>query len=224
MKSLYMRSGLSSLVALSCALGLSGCGGASANLVVGGSVSGLAKTGLVLQNKGGPDLVVAAGASSFVFQELMHADDEYDVTIKTPPTGAECKVADGKGRSAFNVNTVRISCITAVYPLGGDIKDLGNRTGLILNNGSELLEIPAKTTIFSMKNKVADGGAYGITVLQQPTGASCSVSNGTGVMPMTEKPGDKESDILKVNNVLVTCVATATPAPATGAPLPNSGE
>ena len=221
MKSLYLRSGLSSLVALTCALGLSGCGGASANLAVGGSVSGLAKTGLVLQNKGGPDLVVAAGAKSFVFQELMHADDEYNVTIKTPPTGAECTVADGKGRSAFNVNTVRIGCITYRYPLGGTIEGLGAASDLVLSNGSDLVKIPANKDKFLMA-EVEDDTAFGITVFQQPVGLNCSVTGGVGLMVKATKPGLKDPS-LKVDNVLVKCVPTTPPVATAGVTTPFAG-
>lgn len=221
MKSLYLRSGLSSLVALACALGLSGCGGSTPNLSVGGSVSGLQKSGMVLQNQGGPDLAVSPGASSFNFREYIQADEEYNVTIKTQPTGADCTISDGRGRSAFNVQTIRISCVTRTYDLGGTITGLGAATGLILSNGSDLVTIPANAIDFKM-TKVADDAPYGITVFQQPTGKTCSVTGGVGFMPKATMPIVDEK--LKVNSVKVDCVATTTPSAPVGVTTPFAGE
>jgi hypothetical protein len=223
MKSLYSRSGLSSLVALACALGLSGCGGSTPNLAVGGSITGLTKPGLVLKNGDGPDLPVPAYSASFVFNEYIRADDEFNVTVKTDPTAAHCTVVNGKGRSAFNVNTIIINCITESHELSGTIvwpdkaKQTTDPVGLILNNGNNAVTIAANSPAFTFNKpitdstgkpvtdstgkatysgQVDDGSAYGVTVAQQPAGATCSVTNGVGTM-----------GTVPVTNVLVTCVA-----------------
>lgn len=202
MKSLYLRSG----VALACALSLASCGGGDDNLLLGGYVFGLLKDGLVVQNNGGPDLAIPKGASTFTFPQLISSDSDFDVTIKTQPPSTECKVVNGKGKSgAYSVTSVEIRCITFSYDLGGTISGL-NSEGLVLINGSQRQAIPAGATSFTMtkfKNndgvtyesgRVPDGQPYGITILQQPTGRTCSVANGTGTMGNTAQ-----------NNVVVTC-------------------
>jgi hypothetical protein len=189
MKSLTLRSS----VALACALSLAGCGGSSGNLLLSGQVGGLTKEGLVLQNNGGPSLAVPAFASGFAFPELLGNDQDYLVTIQTQPAAAVCTVTNGKGRTgAFNVNSVIVSCITNSYALGGTITGLGDATGLVLVNGSARQEISAGATSFTMtrlqadgtyaSGKVDDGAPYGVTILTQPAGRTCTVVNGVGTM------------------------------------------
>lgn len=201
MKSLYLRSS----VALACALSLASCGGGDDNLLLGGYVYGLLKEGLVVQNNGGPDLAIPAGASSFTFPQLISSDSDFEVKVKTLPPSTTCNVINGKGKSgAYSVTSVEIHCITTSYDLGGTITGL-DAANLILINGSQQQVIPAGATSFTMtkfkedgktpdSGQVPDGQPYGITILQQPVGRTCTVTNGTGKMGSTA-----------VNNVVVTC-------------------
>lgn len=191
MKSLTLRAS----VALACALSLAACGGDDGNLLLGGNIVGLTKSGLVLQNNGGAALTVAAGQTQFSFPDLIGNDEAYDVTVKTAPAGAVCTVKDGKGTSgAFNVISVLVHCITNSYDLGGTVSGL-DVNGLVLVNGAERQEVKAGATSFvfntprllpngvdSANGKVFDGSPYGVTVLTQPAGRTCSVTNGVGIM------------------------------------------
>jgi hypothetical protein len=177
MKSLTLRSS----VALACALSLAACGGHGGNLLLGGHIFGLTKDGLVLQNNGGTPLVIPAGQSVFSFPTLIGNDEDFNVTIQSAPASAVCTVVDGKGRSgAFNITTVQVSCITNSYALGGFISGL-DASGLVLVNGSDRLEVKAGATTFNL-SKVADGAPYGVTILTQPAGRTCTVQNGVGTM------------------------------------------
>jgi hypothetical protein len=188
MKSLYLRSSL----ALACAMSLAACGGGDENIQLTGAIYGLTKPGLVIQNNGGPDLAIPANSQGFAFPALIGSDADFNITIKTQPTSANCTVINGKGRSAaFGVFGVEIRCITDSYDLGGTITGLDS-AGLILINGSERIVVPAGATSFTLTKyktdgtydtgRVPDGQPYGITVLQQPAGRTCSVANGTGTM------------------------------------------
>ena len=75
---------------------------------VGGSASGLAGSGLVLQLNGGGDLAVAAGATSFAFAAPVASGMPYAVSVKTQPTAPAqtCVVSAGNG-------TVGSAAITA---------------------------------------------------------------------------------------------------------------
>ena len=80
---------------------------------LGGSVSGLSATGLVLVN-GGQALGVAPGASSFVFVANIVSGSTYSVGVQTQPTGLICSVANGNGSiAAANVTGVVVSCLAA---------------------------------------------------------------------------------------------------------------
>jgi len=81
---------------------------------IGGTVSGLTGSGLVLQNNGGNDLVVPANASSFTFNTAIAAGAPYVVTVHAPqPAGLNCTVQNGSGTANANVSNVAVNCIPA---------------------------------------------------------------------------------------------------------------
>jgi 6-phosphogluconolactonase (cycloisomerase 2 family) len=89
---------------------------APANVTVGGTVSGLAGAGLVLQNNHGDNLTIAAGATSFTFATAIGPAAAYAVTVSTQPGGPNqlCRVGStGSGNAAgANVTNVAIVCAT----------------------------------------------------------------------------------------------------------------
>jgi hypothetical protein len=201
MKILTLRSS----VALACALSLAACGGSSGNLLLGGTIYGLTKDGLVLQNNGGKPFAVPANTQLFAFPDLVGNDEDFNVTVQSSPSSAVCKVINGKGKTgAFNINTVVVNCITNSYDLGGTISGLGNAAGLVLVNGADRQEIAPGATSFTMtrlnpdgsyaSGKVGDGSPYGVTILTQPAGRTCTVLNGVGTMGAA-----------KIDNVQVNC-------------------
>lgn len=189
MKSLFLRSG----VTLACALTLAACGGNGGNLALSGGIIGLTRDGLVLQNNGANDLVIPAGASTFVFPSLIGNDEDFNVTVKSSPPSAVCTASNNKGRSTnFDITTVLITCVTNTYDLGGSVSGLTG-TGLTLINGPDRIDVAPGAQSFKL-SKVGDGSAYGVTVLNQPAGQTCAVANGTGTMGAGA-----------VNNIVVTC-------------------
>ncbi len=182
--------------ALACAAGLAACGGGGGgDVVLGGSVTGLNKSGLVLAN-GATTLAVAANVGSFAFPGLIASDANYHITIQTQPTGAVCQVVSGteSGKaSSLNVTTVQVSCLTNQYKLGGSVSGLST-AGLQLVNGGDTLAVAAGATSFTFGGTVGDGAPYGVTILSQPTGLICAVSNGGGTLGSAD-----------VNTVAVAC-------------------
>src|SRR5438105_4577044 len=85
----------------------------SSGPTVGGTVSGLAGAGLVLQNNGGDDLTVGA-SGAFTFATALADGASYDVSILTQPTTPPqiCAVANGKGTIAggASVASVAVRC------------------------------------------------------------------------------------------------------------------
>jgi hypothetical protein len=201
MNSLYLRS----CVAIACALGLAACGGSGGTLVLSGSVFGLTKDGLTLQNNGGTPLAVPVGTSIFTFPDLIGIDASFNITANSPP-GAVCTVINGSGKSGtINPVNIAVNCITNSYDLGGTVTGL-DTSGLTLINGADRQDIPAGATSFTLSKfdpltgtyasgRVPDGAPYGITVLTQPAGRTCSVTNGIGTMGSAP-----------INNVKITCI------------------
>jgi len=81
---------------------------------VGGTVSGLAGTGLVLQNNGGDDLPVGADGG-FTFTTPLADGSVYNVTVLTQTTDPEqtCSVTNASGTIfGENVSDVIVNCVT----------------------------------------------------------------------------------------------------------------
>jgi len=188
MKSSILRAGV---VALACALGLSACGGGSGDLYLTGAVYNVTKDGLVLQNNGGDDTPVPTPYTSFQFNNRVSTDDQFNVTVKSIPSNAEtCTVNNGKARANYyTIAQISVTCTIKQHALTAKINNLTG-SGLVIVNGADRHDVPAGTTSVPMA-KVGEDGAYGVTVLTQPAGQTCTVSggssgNGSGIMGATE--------------------------------------
>jgi hypothetical protein len=193
MKSSILRSGL----ALACALGLAACGGGKGDLPLSGQIQyrtkdGLqlpnAKEGLVLQNNGGNDLVVPAGATVFQFSNNVSTDDEFNITVKSKPSNVEkCDVINAKARANYyTINQVGVLCYLKTHPLKVTVNGL-TADNLVLVNGSDSKTVTPGTPNPVQMEPVTEDSAYGVTILQQqPVKQVCTVVNGSGIMGATD--------------------------------------
>ena len=188
--------GISGICVLALALLLASCKGPTKQTyTVGGTVSGLTGTGLVLQNNGGDNLAISANGA-FTFSTALASGATYRVTVLTQPSGQSCTVANGTGTLSANVTNVAVNCVGNTFTVGGAVSGLTG-TGLVLqNNGGNDLAISAGGA-FTFSTAIAGGGAYSVTVLTQASGQVCTVANGTGTLSAN------------VTNVAVNCVANA---------------
>jgi hypothetical protein len=190
MKSSILRAGV---VALACALGLSACGGGSGDLYLTGAVYNVTKDGLVLTNNG-EDLAVTTPYTSFQFNNRISTDDQFNITVKAVPSNVEkltdCTVNNGKARANYyTIAQISVTCTIRKRALTANINNL-TTSGLVLINGADKQTVAAGTKTVTMA-PVNEDGAYGVTVLTQPTGQTCTVSggssgNGAGIMGATE--------------------------------------
>ncbi|MCK5616862.1 right-handed parallel beta-helix repeat-containing protein [Candidatus Pacearchaeota archaeon] len=152
---------------------------------INGTVTGLAGTGLVLQNNVGDDLPVSAGGN-FSFSTALVDGSAYDVTVSTQPTALSqtCTVANGSGTiSGANITNVSVVCVTNTYSVSGAVTGLSG-TGLVLqNNAGDDLAVSSNGN-FSFTTALVDGSTYAVTVLTQPGTPSqtCTVTNGSGTI------------------------------------------
>jgi Bacterial Ig-like domain len=166
---------------------------------VGGTVSGLAGSGLVLQNNSGDDLAISANGN-FTFSGRLASGAAYDVSIKTQPANPHqlCVVANGSGTvAAANVTNLAVTCnvVPSAFTIGGTVTGL---TGSVVlqNNGADDLVIGSNGP-FVFAAAMANGAAYSVSVKTQPGSPPqvCSVSNASGTVGGTH-----------VTDVGVTCV------------------
>jgi probable HAF family extracellular repeat protein len=148
---------------------------------VGGTVTNLVGAGLKLRN-GADVLVVPAGSTAFTMPLPVAFGGSYSITVEAQPVGQICSAANSSGTmGAGSVTSVQITCASNMYTLGGSISGL-KVDGLVLNNGSESLSVPAGSSSFVFRNPIAYGGAYAVTISRQPNRYTCSLENSSGTM------------------------------------------
>ena len=197
--------------------GTSGSGTGSMTFTIGGTISGLSASGLVLTDNGGDNLTVSSGATAFTFSQSVTSGASYSIAIATQPTGESCTVSAGSGTATANVTSVAVACANT-YTIGGGVTGL-TASGLVLaDNGGNNLSVAANASAFTFTQPVAAGAAYSVTVVQQPTGEICTVSSGSGTASAN------------VTSVGVACAANAytvggsiTGLTASGLVLQNNG-
>lgn len=201
----------SALLAL--ALGLSACGGGKASFDLGGTVNGLVYPGLVITNAANGDSVTVAppataGSTSFKLGKSIEYGTAYDVQITGSPAHQNCELfggADTAGRLASI--SILVECSVQTFSIGGTVsglKETGTAvlTGLVINNGKDTLAIE-KNGLYVMPSKVAYDASYGVAVLAQPPGQTCTVSNPSGTVKTTQL---SVGFVDPVNNINITCV------------------
>ena len=164
---------------------LAACGGYTA-VDVGGTITGLTGDGLVLSNNGASTVSPAPQATSFVFPAQVDIRSTYSVSIVTQPARQTCTLFNAAGVAGANpVTIVSVVCAANAYTIGGNVTGLAG-AGLVLTNGSDQIAITKPDANgnagFTFPTAVSDGAAYGVAVLTQPGGQSCTVSNGSAFM------------------------------------------
>ena len=204
-------------LAATLSVGLGGCWGGSddtttaTSFAIGGSISGLAASGLVLAD-GSDTLSPAAGSTSFVFGTDIAPGGRYAVTIQTQPSGATCTVANGSGTvTTAAVASVQVTCTPNAYTVSGSVTGLG-AAGLVLANGTDTVAVVSGATGFTLPTPLAQGASYTITVQTQPAGEHCSLTSSTG----TIAGGN-------VSNVAVACAVLSHSLGGTISGLPSAG-
>jgi len=159
-------------------------GGGVATYNVGGVLTGLTGSGLVLRDNGGDDLAVSA-SGAFSFATKVANGAPYAVTVYTQPMNPaqKCVVTNGSGTiDSGNVTSVAVACKNA-FTVGGTVSGLTG-SGLVLDTGTfDYGTVNVSTNgSFTMPGSYASGDAYSVIVSTQPTNPvqNCTVTNGTG--------------------------------------------
>jgi subtilisin-like proprotein convertase family protein len=185
------------VAALAAAVLVSGCHGSggpvsASTFPVGGTVSGVTGSGLVLQLNGAENLSVAADGS-FTFTTQVASGSTYNVTVlgyPSAPTEA-CAVSNGSGTISAPVTNVSVACVPG-YLVGGTVTGLTG-DGMVLRNNGVASQPISVSGGFTFNAPVVQGSAYAVTVFAPPTGQHCTVTNGSG------------TSSTDVSNVAVSC-------------------
>jgi hypothetical protein len=172
---------------------------------LGGSVSGLTGSGLVLESNTGEKLPVAEGA--FTFETTLTSGSSYYVVVSTQPGDPTqtCSISNATGTIAnANASNVAVVCknkTTMTDSIGGVV--VGTRgAGLVLqNNGTEVLPVAADGS-FTFPTQLPPGTPYTVSVLSPPINPyqDCLVTNSPGTTSGSD-----------VANVVVQCTVNSNP-------------
>ncbi|MEO7324901.1 MAG: proprotein convertase P-domain-containing protein [Dokdonella sp.] len=159
---------------------------AATTYTVGGNVSGLTGSGLVLSLNSGAQTLPVPASGAFTFPTGLANAAPYAVTVGTQPTGQTCSVSNGSGTIAgANVTNVSVTCAAAsTFTVGGTVSGLsGSGLVLSLNAGAQTLPVAANGT-FTFPTGLANAATYAVTVGTQPSSPTqtCTVSNGSGTI------------------------------------------
>ena len=148
----------------------SGGGGGGYSYTVGGTITGLTGSGLVLQDNGGDDLALSM-SSSFTFTTMVADGAAYAVTVRTQPTNpAEtCVVTNGSGTmGTSNVTNVAVSCTIIVsgtfmgvdYGTSGDDASFGITR---LDGAGKFTSTSTENNAGAVASGIADSGTYKVS-------------------------------------------------------------
>ena len=175
------------------------CGGIE-TFSVGGNVSGLLGSGLVLHNGGGDEIGIDS-SGAFTFPTRLASGSRYSVTVRTHPSAPSqaCSIGRGTGTIATtNVTNVVVTCAMSDFSVGGSVSGLSSSGLVLLNNGVDELRIDSNGS-FTFPTSLPAGANYRVTIATQPTNQNqtCSVNNASGTVGSAN-----------VTSVRVTCAGT----------------
>jgi hypothetical protein len=175
---------------------------AAPTYTVSGSVSGLHASGpiagLVLRLALGGSAVDLGLATNgaFTFLPTLPLGTVYTVSVQSQPIGYVCAVSNGTGVAGSNVTDISVQC-EPDYRVGGRVGGLNGVLHLQLSvDGAAPVTLrlddddsavyygapAAMGATFAFGAGLTSGQSYVVTVSSNPSGQSCSVTDGSGVI------------------------------------------
>jgi N-acetylneuraminic acid mutarotase len=153
---------------------------------VGGTVSGLMGSGLVLASDIGGELAVSVNGE-FNFPTVI-SGTRYSISVRTQPSSPAqtCGIANGSGEvAARDADNILVTCITdnptpgpggpSTYSVGGTLTGLTSGESIRLQyNGNEFLQLTTNGP-FEFNARLPSGTSYIVTIATPPAnGATCT--------------------------------------------------
>ena len=160
---------------------------------VGGTVNGLAGTGMVLQNNGTDNLsVTGTGTVPFTFATPLSVGATYAVTISTAPASPAqtCTINNGTGTVNGPVTNIDIVCPQPKYSISGTLIGLVDAPGPPANsvelkdNAGDDFIVTGNNSFFTLPTQITTGGTYSVTVFREPFSQPqpCNIFNANGLV------------------------------------------
>ena len=164
------------------------CPGGAALYTVGGTVTGLAGSNLVLQDNGGNNLAIAANGA-FTFTQAIAAGASYSVTVSTQPSSPSqfCFVGGGSGTANATVSSVVVSCYPEGLFISCGASGASGPTGAQCTSAYAGTQLSGQVTVTGSGNPAVDGALHGHLRSSPAAGAQGGTSQNTGGLGALEK-------------------------------------
>jgi hypothetical protein len=151
---------------------------------IGGTVSGLSSSGLILQLNGKGDLTISANGK-FSFANPLNNNVGYAITVKSQPSvpiNQTCTVSQGNGELVGHpIDNVSITCATNSYVVGGTVSGL-TRKGLVLQlKGEKEIAINKNGNFIFPNVRLLDGSNFAASIKKTPHGKICIIETKTSI-------------------------------------------
>lgn len=155
--------------------------------IISGSVTGLKGAGLVLLQNGVESLSIS-NSGVFTFPTALSDGMNYSITVKTQPAGQTCTVYRGSATGiTSSISNILAGCVDNAFEIGSRLSgyNLNSTTPLSLFlNGKYQLDFTSNwvysTNVFNTYLK--DGETYNVTIMAQPYGQICTLTNPSGTV------------------------------------------
>ena len=143
---------------------------ANPTVTIGGTVSGLSGTGLVLQDNGADSLPVGANGN-FTFATPVPSGGAYSTTVLTQPSNPaqNCVVTNGSGTANSDINNVLVACTSTTLPV------ITGLTPETTNAGSSAISLVVNGSNFSAGATVLWNGVSLTTTVVSTTQLHASI-------------------------------------------------
>jgi len=175
--------------------------GNSYNITQSGIGCGTAEVVCLLDSFDGPDYTGDLGLTlAHVGTPLTNGGGTITLTFAREYTceNSSCSSV-GAPLRLLDAGSITTDPAAPTYSIGGNVSGLTGNDLVLQNNGADDLPVAADGP-FIFVTKLADAAAYAVTVSTQPTGQTCSVTDGSGTIATAD-----------VTNVAVTCVDDVVP-------------
>lgn len=149
---------------------------------VGGTVAGLASNTTLTLSDGQSTLPVSANGN-FSFSDGFAQGAPYAVTVSGQPAGQTCALTNGTGAidaAGDAVTNLGVNC-TLNGSVSGTVSGLASGATVVLTDGLNSQAVTANGS-FVLPDTFAAGASYSVSVVSQPVGQTCNVTNGSGVI------------------------------------------
>jgi len=158
----------------------------SSATTLGGSVTGLTGTGLVVASNGQSlsiPLPSTGTSTTFTFPQALAYGTPYDVTVPTQPTNQYCSVGNGKGTMAgLNVSNVQLNCGPGSFALSGTANGLLGPLTLVVSSTGDTAALTVAKPGFSFATLIPVGTRYRV-YSQFPALRAYACNAADGTMP-----------------------------------------